>query len=256
MRGRVSNTDHAYTCPNPREGTETMKRIIAQNIMQGGSARAPALVNRIAAHDPDVIVITEFRANNIDRLGSALETCGYDHFAHFADDDKWNGTFVASKTPVAVDDASPIGASRRPNHLLRVRFDGLDLIAAYIPQHRAVDTKSYFDRLIELSTAGDVLIIGDLNVDDPDFDGFGYRFAYRHWYAELLATGLIDCYRREHHVPTVTWKHHRGSREGFRIDHALASHGVADRVAGVSYDHSVRLDNTSDHSMLIVDMIA
>ena len=37
-------------------------RLLAWNIQHGGGTRIPRIVEEIAAYDPDVVVVTEFRA--------------------------------------------------------------------------------------------------------------------------------------------------------------------------------------------------
>lgn len=229
-------------------------RILTQNLQHGGGGRIDQLVARIGAHEPDIVVFTEFRRTKLEQLTHACLLIGLNHIAHNAPKPSANSVAVAARAPVAVEDISPFGDRELPGHLLKVALGEFALVATYIPIHRNFDTPAYFERLTDVARIEPILILGDLNSGNPERDGDGYKFKYRREFKKLIETGLIDCFRTLLGGGDVSWKHPRGTGRGFRIDHALVSPGIAKRVDNVVYDHSIRQDRLSDHSALLVDI--
>lgn len=96
------------------------------------------------------------------------------------------------------------------------------------------------------------LIIGDLNTGRHLLDEEGRSFACTARLGELATLGYRDVWRYSHPGEReFSWFSHAGN--GFRIDHALASPPLAERIRGSWYSHAEREAGLSDHSMLAVE---
>lgn len=229
-------------------------RLVTQNLQHGGGSRIVKLVEHIEKIDVDFIVFTEFRMSKFKDLTDACRRFGFAHFEHNADLPQLNKVAIASRVPIVIVDVSPTGAGCDLGHLLKFSVDDITVVAAYIPIHKELNTKAYFERIIDIANKDPILLIGDLNTGDPTLDGDGYRFKYAKEYHEMVKAGLVDCYRSLVDGNDVSWRHSRGKRRGFRIDHVLAARGIMERVTRVEYDHVTREKKLSDHSMLFVDI--
>jgi len=69
----------------------------------------------------------------------------------------------------------------------------------------------------------------------------------------IAEIGFCDLWRRRYPaVRDYSWFSTKGN--GFRIDHAFLSHGLAARAGTIRYSHEERLVGISDHSPLIVEL--
>ena len=77
--------------------------------------------------------------------------------------------------------------------------------------------------------------------------------ATAHFMDRVEAIGFRDLWR--HRYPDgreYSWYSHRGN--GFRIDHAFLSPGLAARAGAMRYSHEERLAGLSDHSVLLLEL--
>src|SRR4051812_20214765 len=74
--------------------------IITSNIRAGGGKRISSLVERLAAHESDILVITEFRNGQTgDNLRQSLERCGFTWQLCPTAEKSLNTVLVASRLP-------------------------------------------------------------------------------------------------------------------------------------------------------------
>lgn len=104
---------------------------------------------------------------------------------------------------------------------------------------------------------GPVLVLGDLNVLEPDhvpthanFGTWEYDF-----YRSFAEHGFIDAYRHLHPSGTDHSWFGRRSGAGYRFDHIFCSVGHADALTGCWYDHQPRELGLSDHSALFATVL-
>jgi exodeoxyribonuclease III len=229
-------------------------RLLAWNIRQGGGNRLPLIVAALARHDPDVLVLSEYRGGDAAlRLREALERLGYPHATALRPPPGKSGVLVAARRrfrPHApLSDGLP-----EPYRLVCVEFAGLALCGVYMPNLLA--KVPYWETLIAALAArsGDkILAIGDFNtcrayVDEP---GAIDRTAY--FLDRIADIGFCDLWRQRYpDGREYSWYSHRGN--GFRIDHAFLSPALARRAGPIHYSHEERLSGLSDHSPLILDL--
>ena len=96
--------------------------------------------------------------------------------------------------------------------------------------------------------------MGDFNCGIPLIDSETKTFYATHLFQQLLSVGWHDTWReRNPDAREFTWVSTRKSN-GFRYDHALASSAVNELILDVRYDHAVRQEKVSDHSLLLIDL--
>ncbi|CRZ16239.1 endonuclease/exonuclease/phosphatase family protein [Mycolicibacterium neworleansense] len=166
-------------------------RIATLNIRHGGK-NADALTTRLLGYDADLLVVTEFRANDTGaRLVTRLERAGYET-SHPLADPKQNTVLIASRTPI--DRASRFTRDLPGHHLWCVEFDGTIVAGVYLPQAHA--KLPYWEALIDRARRSEVdLLIGDFNTgnNDLDKDPKGARFIGPEMPGRLIASGTSTC---------------------------------------------------------------
>ncbi len=232
----------------------TKLRLLAWNIRQGGGARLPAITEALARHDADILVISEYRGgDSANRLRAALAGLGYRHATSLVPPSGKNGVLIAARRPFrehgAVSTALP-----EPYRMVRVEVAGLVLCGIYMPNLLA--KVPYWELLIAAlaaETGAAALAIGDFNTCRAYVDEPGAIDATAHFVDKVEAIGFCDLWRRRHpEGREFSW--YSTSGNGFRIDHAFLSPGLAARAGAVRYSHEERLAGLSDHSPLILDL--
>ena len=233
-------------------------KILSWNILHGGGQRAPEILDAIEQEQADIVTLQEFRhGSSKDLLLEGLAKMGLnEQFAPDTDSARDNTLIIASSYPFQAQ-TFPKGEPL-PARAIRAffpDFNELNLIAAHLPQKKK--QPPYLHALIELDKDflnEDSLIIGDLNTGIPFEDSETKSFEHSFLFQQLLRDGWIDAWRsRNKNKREFTWistKH----QNGFRYDHALASPGLNKRIKSVKYNHQVRLDRLSDHSILLVQI--
>jgi len=229
-------------------------RLLAWNIRQGGGSRLPAIVEALARHEADVLVLSEYRGGDSAlRLCEALERLGYPHTTGLRPPPGKSGVLVAARrrfrAHAALSEALP-----EPYRPVHVEIGRLSLCGVYMPNLLA--KVPYWEAVVaSLATRidGHALAIGDFNtcrayVDEP---GAIDRCAY--FLDRVAEVGFCDLWRQRYpESREFSWFSHRGN--GFRIDHAFLSPALARRAGPVRYSHDERLNGLSDHSPLLLDL--
>jgi exodeoxyribonuclease-3 len=232
------------------------------NIASPSLQRAERQLEWLAGRSEDIWVLTEASTGGGTHLiADRLAGSGFDvRFPSLADGDR--GVIIASSVrlgprsgdlveylPARVEVASPVG--------------GPDIIAAYVPSrddsHEKSERKRRFlsvlARELESATATSALLIGDLNIVEPDHSP---RYpSFRDWeygfYRYLTASGWVDAYR----AATPDGGDHSWvdlENRGYRFDHVFASPNSAASVIGCGYVHDTRESDLTDHSAMVVSV--
>jgi len=228
-------------------------RLLAWNIRQGGGSRLPRIAEALARHDADILILSEYRGGAAAALlCQALKPLGYRHLSATAPPPGRNGVLVAARGPFrehgAIDSALP-----EPYRLVRIDFTSIELFGVYMPNLLA--KVPYWRALIAAlsATNGDALAIGDFNTCRAYVDEPGAIDATAYFLDHVDAIGFCDLWRRRHpEGREYSWYSTRGN--GFRIDHAFLSQGLAAHAGAVRYAHGERLAGISDHAPLILDL--
>jgi exonuclease III len=238
------------TFPNRQNGKIT---IMEWNIRHGGSTgRLPSIIKTIREHNPDILVLTEFRRNTCELiLRSALTDMGYEFQVVSDVPEKTNGILVAAKMEMQ-QETDPVTMHR----LLPMYVPLLDLhlLGAHIPgSGDKWDKRECWDRVLDYAKRhGDkrTMIIGDFNTGLPE-DAEGTPFALPEKMQELRDSSYIDAWRSLHRLERgYTWWSTAGN--GFRLDYAYLSPPLASMLSDARHSHRERLEGYSDHSSLLV----
>ena len=229
-------------------------RLLAWNIRQGGGSRLPAIAEALIRHDADVLVLSEYRGGDSAlRLREMLERLGYRYATALRPPPGKNGVLIAARrrfhTHSALSHELP-----EPYRLVGVEFSRFSLYGVYMPNLR--EKVPYWEALIARlmeRTAEPVLAIGDFNTCRAYVDEPGKIDKTAYFMDRIDAIGFCDLWRRRYpDGREFSWYSTRGN--GFRIDHAFLSPGLAARAEPVRYSHEERLGGLSDHSPLIIEL--
>lgn len=229
-------------------------RLLAWNIRAGGGKRLAAIVAAIAAHDADVLVLSEYRDGEAGtRLRAELGLLGYRWHTRVAPPRPCNGVLIAAR--MRFREFGPLSAAvPEPWRMVDVAFARLRLTGVYMPNlHAKIPYWQALIAALQPRAGMSALVLGDFNtcrayVDEPGATDVAGRFM-----DEIEAIGFRDLWRhRNPEGREFTWYSHRGN--GFRIDHAFFSRRLAARVGPIRYSHAERAVGLSDHSAVILDL--
>ena len=208
----------------------------------------------LVRHDADVLILSEYRGgDSSDRLRAALRVAGFRHVTELVPPPGRTGVLIASRRGFATHGALCADVPE-PYRLVDVELGAVRLTGVYMPNLKA--KVPYWEALVAAFAArvdDDTLAIGDFNTCRAFVDEPGAIDATAHFMDRVDAVGFRDLWR--HRYPDgreYSWYSHRGN--GFRIDHAFLSPGLAARAGAVRYSHDERLAGLSDHSMLLLDL--
>jgi exonuclease III len=163
------------------------------------------------------------------------------------------GVLVAARYPFDQHGMIGIGVPE-PYRMVSVAFASFRLVGVYMPNLLA--KIPYWEALIAAlpgDSGGPALAVGDFNTCRPYLDEAGAIDRTAHYMDKIAEIGFCDLWRRRYPaVREYSWFSTRGN--GFRIDHAFLSAGLASRAGMIRYSHEERLAGISDHSPLILDL--
>ncbi len=245
--------------------------------------RHPRVLAWLERHQPDVVALQETKCTDdvFATLAEDYTRLGYD-WVHWGRD-HWNGVAILSRIGLTDEQRGFRGVSRSPFDEARLLSatcghgdDAVRVSSLYVPNGRELDDPHYLYKLVwlerlraEVDPAEPTLLIGDFNVAPTDVDIYDPSRWRRKTHASpperaaieaLLDTGLLDVTRDHLPDPGVyTWWSYRPGQfeanRGLRIDLALASRVVADRVEDVWIDREERGgERPSDHAPLVLDL--
>ena len=246
-------------------------------------ARLPRVEEFLGYADVDVLCLQETKLSDTAFPQLQFASLGYES-VHYGQG-QWNGVAILSR--VGIDDAhwgfgagvdDPYEGDAR---LLTATCGGVQCTSMYVPNGRAVDTEFYERKLVWFAALREwlaaknspddpLIIVGDYNVAPEDRDVWDpqafvgsthvtepERAAVR----ALCDWGMQDVFRRVYQDADrlyTYWDYRAGDfhqHRGMRIDLALATKPVADRVTWAVVDRNARKGTgPSDHAPLIVDL--
>jgi exodeoxyribonuclease-3 len=226
-----------------------------------GSARdkLTGMINSIKDHDPDIIGLLEFRQERIIEISLALASIGWPYLLCSQPPQNTNGILVASKKPLEIvprEHPDP----ELPHRWIEVVPTGSDLrvLMVHVPSVAEMDRRmKFWDDLISharsmMEKHARAVIIGDLNTGLAD-DAEGAVFLGSDKLQALLDLGWRDVWR-EYRQKSKEFSWYGSKGQGYRNDHVLITPFI-DRPVWAKYSHQERIDDISDHSPLILDIL-
>ena len=237
-----------------RSSTIPMTRLLCWNIRHGGGSRTDAIAEAISAHEPDIVVLPEFRHNE---FGRRLHT----HFSNMGLIHRRSGQTPAPANTVSVASRLPLtplprrgGLGNWDHRVVAARCGDIRLMGLYLPNLKAkLPLLEYMTSLPRAYLREPTLMVGDLNSGKQGIDGPDTFVFFEGAYLETLESqGWTDGFRHFHDMAReFTWYSHRNN--GYRMDYAFSSPPMPARLRGVRHSHRARAARLSDHSILIVD---
>jgi len=246
-------------------------------------ARLPRVEEFLAYADVDVLCLQETKLS--DKTFPALTFSGLGYESVHSGQGQWNGVAILSRIGIA-DAVHGFGSGHNDPYegdarVLGAMCGGIRFISVYVPNGREVGSDFYerklqwFDVLYDWLTAtyapaDPLVLLGDFNVAPEDRDVWDPKAFVgsthvtepeRKAVVRLEEWGLHDTFRRVY--PNVDrlysyWDYRAGDfhqHRGMRIDLALATAPVADRVTWAVVDRNARKGTLpSDHAPVIIDL--
>ena len=229
---------------------------------------------------PDLLLLQEIKCETAQFPALGFRALGYE--AAVVGQKSYNGVAILSRIPFeTLDEALPGLVEDKPQaRFLAVRAAGVTIGDLYLPNGNSGGEDGYGAKLRWMEALRDyaagllaadtpLILAGDYNVcpTDADFapgtlpatDAL-VRPQTRERFRGLLWTGLTDALRALHPNDRVWtfWDYQAGAwpRDlGLRIDHALLSPTLAERLVACTVDRIPRgEDQPSDHTPLIVEI--
>ncbi len=254
------------------------RRIVTWNV-NSIRTRLDRVLAWIDGNEPDIVLLQETRCSDAQfaELVSGFEDRGL-QVAHHGSDHR-NGVAIASRVGLDQVTEGFDGQNRPPYdeaRLIAATCGGVRVHSVYVPNGRELDDPHYLFKLVwlerlraALDPSVPMVCAGDLNVAPGDIDIYDPARWRRRTHASpperaaieaLVDLGLRDVTREHHPEPGLyTWWSYRPGQfeanRGLRIDLALCSDPVADRVADVWVDTEERAgERPSDHAPLVIDL--
>jgi len=243
-------------------------RIVGWNIRAGGGARVGAIAGTIAAWEPDVVALSEFRATPPSRaLAAALAAGGLAHQLTTADARRpsTNALLVAARWPLRRVRLNAAPAERGRWLVAAVAAPAPLIVGAmHVPNRVSGRKYPFLDAVLSCARRwrrGPAVMLGDTNSGRRGLDEEAPAFNEREegWIDALAACGWIDAFRHlQARARVYTWYSPNG-RNGFRIDQAFVNAPLVARLERVTHVWArpaprARRDAVSDHAALLIDV--
>ena len=242
--------------------------------------RLPRLLELLAEHQPDVVCLQETKSA-ADAFPAA-ELAGAGYTAVHASGGRWAGVALLARAGLELADpvyglpGDPVPDEAR---WCEATVSGIRVVSVYAPNGRALDSPEFPRKLAFLDAAIDrvtalretpLIMSGDMNIAPADVDVYDpaaftgsthVSAQERDRLGQILERGgLVDAYRTLHptEVQYTWWDYRAGNFHkglGLRIDLALVSQGLVDRLRRCGIDRDYRKGTKpSDHAPLLVDL--
>ncbi|URI11460.1 exodeoxyribonuclease III [Aquincola tertiaricarbonis] len=242
------------------------------------AVRLPQLLDWLAQHQPDAVVLQETKLTDDKFPHEALSAAGY-HPQWFGQK-TYNGVALLSRTPAEGIVKNIVGVEDEQARVIAGTVDGVRVIGAYFPNGQAPgsDKFAYKMRWLdglrawlaqEMAAHPQLVLMGDFNIAPEDRDVYD-PVAWagqihctpeeRGHFAALLEMGLVDAFRLFEQPPkSWSWWDYRNlafrKNQGLRIDHILVSPALKARVTACHIDKLPRKnERPSDHAPVVVEL--
>ena len=235
----------------------------------------------VQKNKPDVLLLQELKAQDIDMPKDDLEDLGYNVI--FRGQKSYNGVAIISKYPIHdikmnLYNESEMEQSRYIECWIDKNPNGIRVASIYLPNGNPINTEkfSYKIEWMEklkirakqlLGNEETVILGGDFNVCPKDEDASHpetmkndalFQPETRAKYREILNLGYFDAWEIiKNNSEWTYWDYGRAfeQNKGLRIDHFLLSPQALDRLKSINIDKYYRsLEKPSDHAPVIIDI--
>lgn len=233
--------------------------IITWNIKHGGThSLSTKIINNLIAHDPDIIVLTEYKQNKGAHLRNSLKTTGWRYQVTSSLNESENSVLIASKKVLKISPQNRFLPKATHRWLeVQIQKSNLTILGIHIPgANDKWDKEDFWKcvvRFAKQNAKSDALIIGDFNTGLP-IDTEGTAFAFPEYMHKLINLGWTDAWRLKHpQKREFTWYSPK-AMNGFRLDYAFLSPSLKEGLVRAFHSHTERKKGLSDHSSLVIEL--
>ena len=239
--------------------------------------RLPQVLEWLAAHEPDVLVLQEIKQVTEMFPVDDFAAAGYRGLA--SGQKTYNGVAVVSKSE-AVDAVTDFPGFEDPQRrVLATTINGIRVVNLYVPNGSEVGSEKYEYKLSWLAALRGFLaeellqhqklaVLGDFNIAPADADVYDAEKwgdailcspKERAALAELLQLGLTDVFRKfDQPEKTFSWWDYRAAgfrrNAGLRIDLILTNEALTGRCTKSYVDKEPRgWERPSDHAPVVAE---
>ena len=242
------------------------------------SVRLPQVLDWLAGHQPDVLVLQETKLTDDKFPQAQISAAGW-HSQWFGQK-TYNGVALLTRTEATEVVKNIPGFDDHQARVIAATVAGLRVVGAYFPNGQAPGTDKFAYKmawmdalrewlLAELGRHPRLVLMGDYNVAPEDRDVFDPVLmagqihcteAERVHFRALQGLGLVDAFRLFEQAPrTWSWWDYRNlafrKNQGLRIDHILVSSALLPHVAACAVDKLPRKnERPSDHAPVWLDL--
>jgi exodeoxyribonuclease-3 len=231
----------------------------------------------LGAADVDVLCLQELKLSNDKYPFEALREIGYESAVN--GQKTYNGVAILSRLPMTDIGQDLPDYADEQKRVVAATIGGVRVVCAYFPNGQSLDSDKYRYKLDWLGAMHGYIgalmarhprlaLLGDYNIAPEDRDVHDPAAwegqvlvspKERAAWSALLGLGMIDCFRKfEQPDRSFSWWDYRmmgfQRNAGLRIDHILASPGLAEDCRACLIDHQPRkLEKPSDHTPVVAD---
>ena len=262
--------------------TKQKRRIkIATFNVNSVRARLDIIIPWLKKKSPDILCMQETKVRNDQFPHEDFEKIGY--MVGYHGQKAYNGVAIVSREAPKTAGAG-LGDIDEPDQarLIWAKIAGINVINAYVPQGRDIETVHYEYKLKWLkrlkkflnknfTPRQKVLLVGDLNVALEDIDLHNPKSAKDHpcfnpglskALYNVMDWGLVDVFRKHHPEPgQFSWFDYRTRNTvernmGWRVDHILATRSLTNKSVDSYIDLKPRkMEKPSDHAPVVVEFV-
>ena len=241
------------------------------------NVRLPHVLEWLAAHSPDVLVLQEIKQITEVFPTDAFNEAGYQSVA--SGQKTYNGVATICREEPLDHITDFPGFDDPQRRILAATISGVRIIDLYVPNGQAVGTEKYQYKLswlgalhgflkTELEKHPNLVVLGDFNIAPEDRDVYDPEKwgeevlcspPERQALGDLLDLGLHDVFRRfDQAEKSFSWWDYRAAgfrrNAGLRIDLILASPDMAESCQASYIDREPRTwERPSDHAPVVAE---
>ena len=234
-------------------------RVVSWNVKRAAKTAGP-VADAIKYYRPSLVALQEFNESISGGkiLSESLGAAGYVRAGHPARAAPFR-TIIFALESVSLEPL-PVDLKACDPFWTEVKYRDVGVSAVHIPLQTKTTTalrEAHWKSVLFLAkSVGSAkrLIIDDFNTTRHHIDEIGKSVPGDNLLRDLEAASWTEAWRELHHnpaLPQYAWQH--PTRSQFRLDQAWLSPALQPCLKEVQYDHDVRLERLSDHSMMIVD---
>ncbi len=236
------------------------------------TVRLPQLLDWLAAHQPDALVLQETKLTDDKFPHAEIEAAGY--AAQWFGQKTYNGVALLSKSPATDIVRNIPGFADEQARVIAGTVNGVRIVGGYFPNGQAPDSDKFAYKMKWLTALRDwlrdelaahpkLVLMGDFNIAPEDRDVFDpvawagqihCTDEEREHFKQLVGLGLHDAFRLFEQAPKLwSWWDYRNlafrKNQGLRIDIILVSEALKASVKECVIDKAMRKnERPSDHA--------